>query len=79
MCLCLNDLLHKDAEWKLTKKHSQAVNAIKASLTSTESLNHHDPQHPVSLDCDASSVGVGAVMFHTSPNETEKVVAYASR
>ena len=26
-----------------------------------------------------SSVGVGAVIFHTLPNGTEKVVAYASR
>ena len=35
---CLNNLLHKNGKWKWTKKHSQAVNAIKASLTSTESL-----------------------------------------
>ena len=37
MCACLNDLLHKDAKCKWTKKHSQAVDAIKVSLTSTES------------------------------------------
>ena len=65
-------------KWKWTKKHFQAVNAIKASLTSTESLSHHDPQLPVSLACDAITVGVGAVIFHTLPNKTEKVVAYAS-
>ena len=76
--VCLNDLLHKDAKWKQTKKHSQAVNAIKASLTSTESLSHYDPQLPVSLACDAYSVGVGAIIFHTLPDGTEKVVAYAS-
>ena len=78
-CACLNGLLHKDAKWKWTKKHSQAVRVIKLSLTSTESLSHYDPQLPVSLACDASSVGVGAVIFHTLPNGTEKVVAYASR
>ena len=38
-----------------------------------------DPQLPLSLACDASSVGVGTVIFHTLPNVTEKVVAYASR
>ena len=42
-CACLNDLLHKDAKWKWTKKHSQAVDTIKKSLTFTESLNHYDP------------------------------------
>ena len=52
---------------------------IKASLISTESLSHYDPQLPASLACDASSVGVGAVIFHTLPNGTEKVAAYASR
>ena len=77
-CACLNDLLHKGDEWKWTKKHSQAVNTIKASLTSTESLNHYDSQLSVSLACDASSVDVGAVIFHTLPDGTEKVVAYAS-
>ena len=39
-CVCLNDLLHKDAKLNWTKKHSQAVNATKESLTSTESLSH---------------------------------------
>jgi len=33
---------------------------------------------PSSLACDASSVGMGAVIFHTLSNGTEKVVAYAS-
>ena len=78
-CACLNDLLHKDAKWKWTKLHSQAVNAIKLSLTSTESLSHYNPHLPVSLACDASSVGVGAVIFHTLADGSEKVVAYASR
>jgi len=78
-CACLNDLLHKDAKWKWTNKHSQAMNSIKASLTSTDSLSHYDPQLPLSLACDASSVGVEAVIFHTLPGGTEKVVAYACR
>jgi len=55
------------------------MNTIKASLTSTDSLSLYDPQLPLSLACDASSVGVGAVIFHTLPDGTKKVVAYASR
>ena len=54
------------------------MNAIKASLTFTQSLSHYDPYLPVSVACDASSVGVGTVIFHTLPDGTEKVVANAS-
>ena len=52
---------------------------IKSSLTSTEALTHYDPDLPISLACDASCVGVGAVIFHTLPDGKEKVIAYASR
>ena len=52
---------------------------IKSSLlTSTEALTHYDPNLPISLACDASCVGVGAVIFHTLPDGKEKVIAYAS-
>ena len=52
---------------------------IKSSLTSTETLTHYDPDLPISLACDASYVGVGAVIFHTLPDSKEKVIAYTSR
>ena len=52
---------------------------IKSSLTSTEALTHYDPDLLISLACDASCVGVGAVIFHTLPDGKEKVIAYASR
>ena len=71
-CACLNDLPHKDAKWKWTKLHSQGLNAMKLSLTSTESLSHYDPHLPVSLACDASSVGVGAVIFTPWPMDPRK-------
>ena len=48
-------------------------------MTSTEALTHYDPSLPLNLSCDASSVGVGAVIFHTLPDSTEKVITYASR
>ena len=34
---------------------------------------------PLYLSCDGSPVGVGAVIFHTLFDNTEKVIAYASR
>ena len=32
---------------------------------STDILAHFDPKLPLGLACDASSVGVGVVLFHT--------------
>ena len=78
-CATLNDLLHKDAKWCWTTEHSQAVDAIKEALTSSSTLSHYDPALPVSIACDASQVGIGAVLFHTLLDNTEKPIAYASR
>jgi len=36
------------------------------------------PHYPSCLACDASPVGIGAVIFHTYPDGKEKPVAYAS-
>ena len=78
-CAILNDLLHKDAKWKWSERHLKAVEVIKTALTSTETLTHYNQDLSLSLACDASSVGVGAVIFHTFPDRTEKPIAYASR
>ena len=54
-----------------------AIETSKASLTSADTLTHYDPSLLLSLACDASPVGIGAVIFHTFPGGKEKPVAYA--
>ena len=78
-CAILNDLLHKESTWCWTVEHSQAVDTIKEALTSSTTLSHYDPKLPLSIACDASQVGIGAVLFHTLPDNVEKPIAYASR
>ena len=78
-CVILNDLLHKGSTWCWTVEHSQAVDAIKEALTSSTILLHYDPKLPLNIACDPSQVGIGAVLFHTLPNNIEKPIAYASR
>ena len=50
---------------------------VNASLISADTLIHYDLSLQLSLACDASSVGIGTVIFHTYPGGTEKPVAYA--
>ena len=77
MCAVLNDLLHEDSHWCWTTQHSQAVNAIKEVLTSSTTLSNNDPNLPLSISYDASQVGIGAVLFHTLSDDSEKPIAYA--
>ena len=71
-CAPLNSLLQKNTQWNWTSQHVEAVTAVKK-------LSHYDPSVPISLSCDASPVGIGAVIFQTFPDGTEKPIAYASR
>ena len=77
-CAVLYDLLQKNSKWKWTTKHTKVIEIVKASLTSTDTLTHYDQSLPLSLACDASPVGIGAVIFHILPGGKEKPVAYAS-
>ena len=78
-CACLNDLLHKDKKWHRIKNHTKAVEVVKETLSSVDTLTHYDPKLPLTLVCDASPVGVGAVISHVLPDNAEKPIAYASR
>ena len=48
-------------------------------ITSDQVLTHNDPSLPLRLACDASPVGIGAVLSHVMTNDTERPIAFASR
>ena len=51
----------------------------KQLLTSASVLTHYDVNLPIRLECDASSVGLGAVISHEMPDGMQRPIAYASR
>ena len=41
-------------------------------------LTHYDPERPLKLACDASPVGIGAVLSHIMEDGSERLIAFAS-
>uniref|UniRef100_A0A914VKS3 RNA-directed DNA polymerase n=1 Tax=Plectus sambesii TaxID=2011161 RepID=A0A914VKS3_9BILA len=64
-------------EW--TPECELTFTEVKKDLTSPLMLMHYDPQLPIILAADASSVGVGAVISHRLPDGREIPVAHASK
>ena len=52
---------------------------LKQELISNRFLTYFNPKLPLIVSCDASPVGLGAVLAHKLPSGEEKPIAYASR
>jgi transposase InsO family protein len=78
VCAPLYALLKKDAPFQWTDECSRAFATLKRLLSSAPTLAHYSSRAPLRLACDASSVGVGAVLSTVTP-DGERPVAFASR
>ena len=74
----LHRLTEKQKPWAWTEECNRAFSTLKHSLTSAPTLAFPDFNHPFTLDVDASSLSLGAVLSQTIGGK-ELVVAYASR
>ena len=73
----LNQLLCKDVKWQWNKACDCAFESLKIQLASQSVLVHYDVNRPVKLACDASSYGLGVVISHVMPDNSERPIAYA--
>ena len=60
----LYQLLRLSTKWKWGKAEQQAFQVLKELLVSSRVLVHYDPQQKLTLACDGSRYGVGAVLSH---------------
>lgn len=72
-------LLKDQVTWRWNKAEQDSFNKCKELLTSDKVLVHYDQSLPLTLACDASAYGIGAVIQHTTPDGKEHPIAYASR
>ena len=68
----LNKLLRKDAPFHWSAESEDSFKRIKEALTSTKVLAHFDPKLPLGLACDASTVGIGAALYHRYEDGTAR-------
>lgn len=74
----LYDIL-KQTTWTWPEQCSAAFNKIKKQLWEAPFLVHYHPEWPVILTCDASPVGLGAVLSHKCADGIERPIAFASK
>ena len=72
-------LTKKANPWKWGDEEQAAFEQLKNVLSSDQVLVHFDPDKPLGLACDASNVGIGAVLFHRYPDGSERPIANVSK
>ncbi|XP_021340039.1 uncharacterized protein LOC110441256 [Mizuhopecten yessoensis] len=67
-------LLKSDVEFEWTKPQEEAFKEIKKIITRKPELKYFDVKRPITVSCDASKSGLGAVLL-----QDDQPIAYASR
>ena len=75
----LNELRQLGAHFEWTPARDTAFRELKAALAAPAVLMPYDDKLPLGISADASSYGLGAVLFHQLENGQERPVYYASR
>ena len=75
----LYKLTEKNGIWEWKNECDNSFRVLKQRLSESPVLSLYGTDLPLKVNCDASKYGLGAVLSHKYPDETEKPIAYASR
>ena len=75
----LYELLKSTVKWRWTKQENAAFQESKKLLSSAKVLVHFDSTKEVTLACDASPYGIGAVLSHKMSDGSDHPIGFASR
>ena len=75
----LNQLLHKNEEFKWTELCKNAFETLKLALTSAPILAYADMSKPFILSCNASGHAIGYILGQLDDQNRERVINYGGR
>lgn len=75
----LLQLLLKGRTWHWGRHQQECFDSIKEELKKDNVLTHYNQEYELTLACDSSAYGLGAVLSHVMPDGSERPIAYASR
>ena len=75
----LHHLTKKNIKWNWGPPETKAFNNLKQLLSKDTVLAHFDPTRDIGISCDASDVGIGAVLFHRYSDGSERPIANVSK
>ena len=75
----LYELLQKDKQWHWSGSCETAFQKAKSEMTSNKVLEHFDVKLPITLACDASAYGIGAMISNINSEGEERPIAFSSR
>lgn len=78
-CAPLNRLRHADVTWHWSSECQTAFDTLLRAIADATTLAHFDAQLPIILATDASHYGLGAVLLHRYPDQSERPIAHASK
>lgn len=75
----LTDLMRKSAKFTWSADAQNAFEKLKECLCSAPILSHADFQRPFVIQCDASTSGIGGVLYQLDDSGLEHPIAYVSK
>lgn len=73
------ELPKQDVEWKWEKEEQHAFDQLKKSLIAAPVISYYTVGRPARITCDASPIGLGAILEQQQTDRVWKPVYYVSR